>query len=287
MKKLFAWVSLFALLLTFAGCGRSETAKENSPQNLKDSEMLSQTEDETSLSQENITFKRVKSVTIYNDNLTPYTYEITWDGDICSFTMTEFGWDPCRTDASFDAETGAFSVHRKPDEAQEDDVTDVMLCSFDEQGRIISVARTGDMGSFDVSYDENGWPQGDALAILGVETDKESMRYSYSYAGVASSDYHKSYRRVITMDPLGNAMKADSLVITKYNTGETEESLTENFETYTYDEDGNLLKYETNNGYVEFTYTDEVIHHSWERLIPFLCYDFTLIYTAPLFWNLK
>ena len=284
MKKFLAIILSAGMLLTLSACGKEEkfiSSKEEATETTAPAET---TPEQT---QKPVAYKRVKSVTIYREGEGTDTYEVTWDGDVCTFTMTEHGWDPCLTQADFDIETGAFSVHRKPEQADSDDITDVTLCHFDAQQILSSLTRPADLSQFAVSYNENGWPQREILSLLAVEIDESKMQYAYSRAGMVSTDCSTTSYCVVTLNQKGNPIQVDYRDVTTYNDGRVEEKYEENTETYTYDADGNMLKYATDDGYVEFTYTDEVIHHNWERLIPLLSFDFTLIYTMPLFWNIQ
>lgn len=287
-KQIFILVLLVCLV--FAGCGKSQTAKKHKGGADQPTEETTQ---QPTQEQMVYTFKRMESVTIHQNDQEPQTYAVTWNDGVCSFTMTENGWDPCLTEADFDPETGAFWVHRKPENADFNDtdaVNDIALCNFDDQQRLIRLWGGPYATEYvDVSYDAEGWPE-ENLQRLTV--DKENRQYSVPRAGMVREDADgnqtitQSYH-VVTVDSLGNAVRVDQLEITTHPDGSVEENRRENIETHTYDADGNLIKYEYEGGFVELTYSDESISHMWERLIPFLCFDFSWVYFAPLFWNVQ
>lgn len=279
MKKWISLILAILLLVSLVGCGQSRdsSATKKKP-----------TPVQTTPTPQPITNKRVSSCTIYNSTSgTTQTYAITWQGDICAFTMTENGYDPCPTTAEFDPATGAFTVHRQPDQEDSDDMNDVTMCLFDAEGRINAYTGmpVGLNNNIAVSYDENGWPSADSLKSLGCEAFPEKMQFSRAWAGMASTDYSVNTYMVGTLGASGQVVKADLLSVTTYSSGEKEESLQEDKYRFTYDDDGDLIKYASDSGYVEFTYSDQTIGHNWERLIPLLCFDFSYVFLLPLFWN--
>ena len=88
-------------------------------------------------------------------------------------------------------------------------------------------------------------------------------------------------------DENGNIIHVDELVITTFNGEKTSEEIEENTKKYAYDKNGNLIRYETKSKIMTFTYTDETIHHIWERNIAIYYTGWYNIYTYPLFWNIK
>lgn len=288
-KQVFIFVLLFCLVLT--GCGKSQAVKKQINQPGQATNEPTQEPTQQPHQQEEVyTFTRVESVTIHQEGKEPQTYAITWNDGVCSFTVTENGWDPCLTEADFDLEIGAFWVHRKPETVEGDDVTDIALCNFDEQQRLIRLWGGPYATEFvDVSYDDQGWPQEN---LQGLTVDKENRQYTVPRAGMMREDSEGNITKtqgyhVVTLDARGNAIRVDSLEVTTHPDGTVEEERQENIETHTYDANGNLIQYTYEGGSVEFTYSDVPIEHMWERLIPYLCFDFSWVYFAPLFWNVQ
>lgn len=296
MKRIFALLLSFSMLVGVCGCSGDKKDPLDTTANNATTVSSTEAPGENEKPVMKNDFKRAKSVTISRENADgekeSYTYEITWNGDVCTLTMTEYGSDPCLTEVSLEPDKNGLFVHRMPEETNEGAVNDVVLCTFDDSGRVssyrtdLTFATKEEMTA--VEYDENGWPTGDYTKLWDLKLDHTKMQFTRPYAGTASEEYSIRYYNVITIDKLGCVVKADELSVKTYSaTGETEETLEENVETYTYDDDGNLLKCEMSSCTVEFTYTDETVHHTWERTVPLLCYDFSLVYTMPLFWNLK
>ena len=295
MKKIFVLILVLLLLMSICGC--AETIDDKIASDTTESDLTSEIPVESSsedneFNDENVNknnFKRLKSVTFFskssNGTTESRTHEINWNGNICTFPMAEYGF----VEMGLDADTNELYIHRLSEDTEESVVDREILCTFDDIGRVVSY----DVTSFgselpDVEYDENGWPEGDYLELFNMKVDPAKMKYSYPWSGVAGEDSASTNYNIVTIDKFGNVVKSDNLSVTTYNdTGETEEELYENVQRYTYDSSGNLIKFEWLGAVVEYTYTDETIHHQWERAVPILCYNYSFFYIMPIFWNLK
>lgn len=283
MKKVFIFLLTMVMMVSIVGCGGSERAVTQKKQPVH-----TESAPVTEPIEQQATGNRLESYTIYSSySDTTETYTACWDETGCTFTMTENGDLPCLTLASFDPETGAFSVHRMPEQTDGDDLTDVTMCIFDEQGRVKALSGIPFAINTDipVEYEASGWPTMETLSNLGIQADPEQMQFFRALGNMASPDFSVTTYFVGTLGLNGQVVKVDRLEKRTYQDGTKEEKLEENVQTFVYDTEGNLMKFSYSGGYVEFTYSDQPIGHNWERLIPLLCFDFSYVFLLPLFWN--
>ena len=124
-----------------------------------------------------------------------------------------------------------------------------------------------------------------------MSVDVEQQQFFWSVSGYSSedSDYGYSYEAkkyyVNTFDGFGNIVNVDEYNVVKYSNGYKEETITEDILKFSYDDAGNLLKYEDGKYCAEFTYSDELVNHSWERVLPLFYTNLHYVWRAPVFWN--
>lgn len=250
-------LSLSLLLCLLVGC--DETSEENG-------------------GGEKTTFLRLSSVTRTYDGES-VTYQVTWNGEACSF---ETGEGDYRTD--FDTETNIFSIH----------FTDLSLPVFmyDENQTIIKLYNEDDPSeSLNILYDEYGFPQVEGMDwYSGYDPEKRQVKVSSGGGSRTDEDgTWESYTNyeIRTFDKYGNISVCDGLKVTEKSDGTVTEETWKDYFKYIYDEHGNLLRAEGDGVVIEYQYTEEPIHHAWERIVPIFYMDFFMVYDLPLFWNLR
>lgn len=277
MKRFVSFFLMLTFMVFLFGCREKSKKVENGSATASFNETEVSPDEPT----QDSGFKRLKTVTVYKTDGESHTYDINWKNGTLSF-LTEDG-----EEISAGIENDILSYHLM----DEEDVFTCNMLAFDEQGRVSAVCGY-DGESRDVFYDENGWIQGELAQSL--EVNVSGNKFSVGYKGGVMADYSFESRKMCTLGKNNNVVKVDLLERKKHSSGEITEALVEDFESLTYDESGNLLKYSTENWTIKYAYSDESICHNWERLAPFLCLldvdddsAVLAISYSPLFWNIK
>ncbi len=292
-------ISMFLCLAT--GCKKAkEGDNSKSAESSQDvSAETSETSDISDISvpdeeKENaVTFTRLESVVIHEEDGETKSYTVDWTGEGCSFIYYEKYEDDLPVDASLDQETGIFSFNLNYSEENSDNYYGryFPLFIYDENGVIKEAYINKDPNQTSViTYDENGLPSGENIRY---EYNAEKHQAKIPRGGSAGKDettgetYSSTTYAIYTFNELGNIIKCDFLTVKKVNGEIIEETTTENTELYEYDDAGNLTRFERNGYIVELTYSDEMIHHNWERTIPLFYVDWAKASSYPFFWNMK
>lgn len=293
LKKLFAFLIIVSMLITvLGGCG-GETADDNQTDSVAQKTAAAQ-----------FPHKRLQSVTVYDkEEGTTETYDVEWKDDGCYFRTDDYGED---IDYYFylDDETNIFHVAGTAYESSEPEQVDFPVYQFDDEGKIIKLWNIHfDSAEIDVTYDENGLPafagyDPSVDVILDEYTfDFEKRDLEYKFGGGGSQDEYGNQEttdayEINALNEYGDPLDSRSRFVKKYN-GElvSDETKVDDHIKYTYDENGNLIRFETYHSVKTFTYSDETVHHPWERL-PIYMYterydEFGVIYIYPFLWYVK
>lgn len=289
MKKVVLLLVLI-MLFSFAGC------TDNEETNSVGATSGTETQVQNLESEVPKVFKRLESVTIYEDGALVGTYPVQWYENSCEFSNSQL--DETVMGISYDTESRNLSAIRLEDveSSQDTDSKSVVnFLGFDENGYVNCVKAdiVGRNEDMPVTYDKDGTPQGAIVDMMFTELDTENKTFTCSrgFSSTTNPDgfswTEKDYG-VYTYDEKGNVSKVDYLTKTEYANGVVEDKIKENVCVYTYDDMGNLIRYEEEDYIAEFTYSDEYIAHNWERIIPlFYADDETVYFVAPLLWKLS
>ena len=281
IKKYFAVLLLAIFVVTLVGCDKKSESSSETQKNIE---------------AKPLTYQRLQSVTIEDkDDGDVENYSIAWNGEECVFTDP----DGFEIRAFLNLETNTFSFAFIDYDSGDIPVDEFPIHQYDEYGKIIKVFNEDDITEeCIISYDENGWPifthpeSTEVFLDYEYEFDASKRQMTVATSGFYSRDDNdnvteKTGYDIRTLDENGNIIHVDELVITTFNGEKTSEEIEENTKKYTYDKNGNLIRYETKSKIMTFTYTDETIHHIWERNIAIYYTGWYNIYTYPLFWNIK
>lgn len=231
-----------------------------------------------SLGKDGASFKRLASVTVTDEGETD-TYIAQWSENSCRIVGKE------TLIATYDPESRIFSL-------QMDDFS-IPVFDYDESGKIINLYNEDDPDEkWAITYDENMWPAIADYDGLYTIVDANARIIKRSSGGGGESDENgnrTTYRNydVRTLDKNGNVIKVDRITETYVNDGEPTESTKADIEKYTYDESGNVIKFQRGDLTVQFTYTNEKIQHNWERTLAIYYINPFYIFELPLFWGIK
>ena len=273
LKKYALFLFCALLLLSLTACQTGGNTKRDA-----DKEKSSSTQ---------TSFRRLDSVTIQREGEEAVTYHVNWNNDSCTFVTDDFEDGVL---ATFDNQV--FSIEFTNSGGGK---TILPIVKFDDDEKIVLIYNEDDpTETFDVTYDENGlpvWEMTEAQEYYQYDEATGTVRVKAGSGSTGDNQGNilKKYTNyeVRTLDEWGNIRSVDMLTITEYSDGTTEEKLKENEFTYEYDEDGNLLSLTVGRSSYTFTYTNEKIHHTWERMIPVAYLDFFYWFDYPLFWNVK
>lgn len=230
---------------------------------------------------------RLKRVTTTYDGETTVC-NLTWDAEGCHFEsyMNYYKDDIENYLGFFDANERVFSITM----FREDGDLTVPFFQYDENQTIIKVYNEDKpTESWDVTYDANGIAAIDDQTLCEYDEETRTIKRQLS-AGSTNNIPHKTYE-VATLDKNGNYQ---SVSYVKYMSDENgvfqKSSEKANCKIYTYDQDGNLIKYEEPDNdalVIEFEYYDQPVEHIWERVIPVHYIDIFDAYFTPFLWYVK
>ncbi len=278
MKKALSILLMLILLLGLCACGNSDTQT---------------TEPSTSnniVSNSNPTLNRLKKVTVTAEGKT-IECNIIWDDNTCYFeSYMNYYNDPIEDYRGvFDPETNTFSIVW---DTEDGTTMELPVFDYNDDQKIIAMYNEDNPSEvWSVTYDENGVPYlMGSVPLFEYDPTTKQIKRPYSRGsteGVAYEEYD-----VVTLDDNGCFVGVDRLTYTDDGTGTLK--LTDTKEDYykcTYDESGNLIRYEEPyNSYgfvIEYEYYDEPIQHLWEIIIPIHYIDVFLIFQVPFLWYLN
>ena len=221
-------------------------------------------------------FNRLVAVTVVDDGETE-SYSVSWTDNGCSFSNDEGIFD-----FKFDKSKRTLTLKGNN--------IDLPIFDYNDKEEIILVYNEDDPDeTFEVVYDQNGCPSVDGRSW--GEYDPATKKLTVQKGGGGESDEQGNtvkyvYSDVRTYGDKDMILSVDRVTTTTYSDGTVQEKVKNDIEKYTYDENGNMIKYERNNKQILFTYSDEKISHQWERVVPVSYIDFFAIFDLPLFWNL-
>ena len=275
MKKFLALLlAASMLLICFAGC--ADTGVSDNPDDSEDSEKGN-------------ALNRIKKVTVTYEGET-IVCNATWEDNVCNFeSYMNYFKDPIEDyKGVFDPESKKFSILWPSKEIE------LPVFRYDDQQRIIEVYNEDDPSeSWAVTYDENGVPTLDGdIEMFNYDADNKIVSLQGG-GGSSNKDgviTESKYYSEMKMSPDGNFEKVTHVTYSHNGDGNFQKtSEIPDYEKYTYDKNGNLVRYERHDGscVIEFEYYDEPIQHIWERTIPIHYIDIFDIYTTSLMWYLK
>ncbi len=224
-------------------------------------------------------FNRLASVRVTDDGEVT-ELAVVWEENLCRISG-----DGQVTVGSFDPQARTFNLKVGQ--------TALPVCDFDQNGKIIMLYNEDKpTETWAVTYDEKGWPAIEGYDGWYTLQDAQNRVIKCGSGGGGEHDENGnsiSYRNydVRTFDKNGNIVSVDQLKVTTVNDGEPTQSTKKDIEKYTYDENGNLIKYQRGDLTVEYTYSDAKISHVWERMIPICYVNFFYLYDLPMFWYLQ
>ncbi len=284
MKKVLSFLMAVIMLFALSACNR-----DNSNDSLGNTPGNTSTPDNMASNSKPI-LNRLKKVTVTYEGET-IECNITWDDNTCYFeSYMNYFKDPIENYRGvFEPETNTFSIVWD----QENGTTiEMPVFDYNDDQKIIAMYNEDNPSEvWNVTYDENGVPSlmGGKPLFEYDPTTKQVKRFysSGSTEGVA----HETYD-VVTLDDNGCFIGVDRLTYTDDGTGTLKLTDTkEDYYKYTYDESGNLIRYEephNSDGLViEYEYYDEPIQHLWEIIIPIHYIDVFEIFEVPFLWYLN
>lgn len=239
-------------------------------------------------------FSRLKSVVISYEGKTE-KYYISWEENLCRFespngnSQNFYGLDTVLTfEGKFNPETKIFSI-AKAAKAEEEGF-ELPIFMYDSNERVVLIYNEDNpFETFAVSYDDNGLPSIDGVSLYD-RYDKDSRTFSFENSrGHNNGVYFKNYE-YITIGKNGQFDKVTEVIYESTNGEDYYKAKEhEDYKKYTYDDKGNLVKYEMLSADVEisFEYYDEYISHIWERVIPLWYVDFFKMYLYSLLWYIE
>lgn len=275
MKRLLSILLLISvLLLAFAGCAPSDGSDDGGKKD-KDPD--------------SVNFKRLKRVTVTYEGET-VVCNVSWDENVCNFeSYMDYFKDPIENyKGIFDPESKKFSILWLSNDIE------LPVFIYDDDQKITEIFNEDKpTESWKISYDKNGVPSLDTESeLFTYDADTKTVTRSKGQSlrndnGVITrTDSYREY--IIGKD--GRFEKVTYVAYTAVGDAEPEKSKEiPDYEKYSYDDDGNLIKYERHDGscVIEFEYYDEAVSHNWERVIPIHYIDIFDIYVTPLTWYLK
>lgn len=282
MKSMRKVLSLMlALLMVFSLCACEKDTKEEAP---KESIPAEDTPSDSKPA-----LNRLKKVTITTQGQS-FECNVTWKENECSFTYyTSYSRNiSTEYQGMYDPEKKEFSVIWVSDEGT---TTQLPVFQYDDDQKIIRVYNEDNpTESWEVTYDEHNIPTIDGRVWLNYDPETKQIKQMCG-SGHNEGIQYENYK-VTTLDDNGHCIGVDMLTYEQDDNGEFQlTSRQDDYQKYTYDENGNLIRYEepyNEDGFViEYEYYDEPISHLWELLIPISYIDFFNIYTIPFLWYLS
>ena len=272
MKKWLILILTIALTLSMCACTPKQT-KGNTKQE--------------TLSANAATYLRLKRVTTTCDGETTVC-NLTWDAEGCHFEsyMNYYKNDIEDYLGFFDADERVFSITM----FREDGDLTIPIFQYDENQTIVKMYNEDrPTESWDVTYDENGIATVDGHTLCVYDPEARTVRRQLS-SGSTNGVPDETYE-VATIDKEGNFRSVSRLTyVGDGNDSFRLDSEEVDYKKYTYDKNGNLIKYEepNNDGLViEFEYDDQPVEHAWERVIPVHYIDVFEMYFIPFLWYVK
>ena len=279
MKNFVLFLIAILLLFSLCACGKERPA--DNPQHGSV---------ETTAPANKPTLNRLKKVTVTAEGMT-IECNVTWEENLCNFEsyMNYYKDEINMYQGVFDPQTGTFSI-RWPREDGE--TYELPVFDYDEDQRIVAMYNEDDPSEvWGVTYNQNGVAQLDGEHTL-FEYDPATRQVKRLYSsGSTNGIPHKKYD-VTTLDANGCFIGVDRVIYKDDGTGnfQLKETLSDYYK-YTYDENGNLIRYEepyNPDGFViEYQYYDEPIEHLWQIIIPIHYIDVFQIFELPFLWYLK
>lgn len=271
MKKVLSFLMAVIILLAMSACDKDD-GQGSDP------------------SESQIVFHRLKKVTVtaYGETI---ECNVTWDDNICYFeSYMDYAKNPIKNcQGVFEPETNTFSLLVKQDDGM---TMELPVFVYDDGQHITSVFNEDNPSeSWTITYDENGVPLVDGRHTL-FEYDPTTKQVKLLYSGGRTDGVDYEEYDLFSLDNNGRFVGVDRLTYKDDGNGNFQLTDTkEDYYKYTYDENGDLIRYEepyNKFGFViEYEYYDEPIHHIWEVIIPIHYIDFFEIYKIPFFWYLK
>ena len=269
MKKLCALTLAILLIISMTAC-KKQAAQTPATQS---SAMIDST------------FFRLQSVTVeetVDDQTTSHTYNVTWTENGCQLDVMGTA-----VQASFNPETRVFSYTFTGDNYN------LPVLGYDAAGQINRIFVREGEGYKDiaVTYDAEGYPVCDDPNVSVNKQDKTFMLptkgagYTDEEGNVFSTQYYEIFR----IGDRGNPVSVREKVVDKENGKEIFQETVDSAIRFTYDQGGNLLSMEYGYRKITFTYSQEQIHHNWERSVALMFGDQDRLWYQyfPLFWNVK
>lgn len=264
---------LLALCMAFAICACGKPAADSS-------------EKEPQENKESIMRNRLKHVTVTYDGET-VECDISWQENACVFeSYLDYPKAPIKeVHGAFDPESKVYSWMWTSDRGE----INLPIFQYDDEGKITKVYNEDDPTEiWDVTYDADNVPSIDGRKWFEYDADKRCITTQVgggSYEGVA----YKTYEEIV-IGANGQIEKVSRVKYVEDGNGvfqrESEET---DYRKYTYDKNGNLVKYEEpDNGFtIIFEYYDDPIRHVWEQTIPIHYINFFEVFVTPFMWYLK
>lgn len=272
MKKCLILALTIILTLSMCACTPKQ-AKSN-------------TKKET-LSGSTVNHLRLKRVTTTYEGETTVC-NLTWDADGCHFEsyMNYYKDDIENYLGFFDTDERVFSITM----FREDGDLTIPIFQYDKNQTIIKMYNEDrPTESWDVTYDDHGIATIDGRTLCVYDAEARSVKRPLS-SGSTNGVPEETYE-VATIDKNGNFQTVTRITYVGDENGDFQKDSEEvDYKKYTYDANGNLIKYEEplNDGLViEFEYYDQPVEHAWERVIPVHYIDFFDVYFIPFLWYVK
>lgn len=228
------------------------------------------------IGEQGTSFNRLVAVTVVDDGESE-SYSVTWKTNGCTFTHEDGVYS-----YSFDPASRTLSLLN--------DELELPLFDYDDKGVIVLVYNEDKpTETFEIQYDKNGVPTLDEYTL--GEYDPATRKLTVQKGGGGEMDeqgnkFEYDYYDERTYGDKDMILSVDRITITTYSDGTVEEKVKKDVEKYTYDENGNMTKYEKKDKVIHFVYSEEKISHEWERVVPVGYIDFFCLFDLPLLWNL-
>lgn len=284
-KHILAFILVILFTFSLFACGESSYAAPGESTAVPGEE----TESESIPEKPKTAFKRVKRA-ICKEGDTTETYDFIWDENSCTI---KFGSHEAV--AFYDPTERLFSVKTVDGEITQ-------FIRYDENGLVLYVYDDDGADRYTkvTGYDENNVP-----TVIESNNSSETRMFEYDpttrtvtregTSGSGTRDdgtrYFLRYRNEIILDEFGNI--SAEFWIDYESIGDEEhfefKEKRQSKDKWEYDADGNLIRFTRSYGpdVYEFEYSDEVIHESWERVLPILLSDTFKYGSLPFFWQLK